>query len=298
MDKKYSIFHIEGGLGKHVAATAVCKCIKNNYPDRELIVVCAWPEVFVNLSFVDRVYKIGMTPYFYQDYVNNIDSLIFKHEPYFTTNHIHKKTRLIQNWCELYGLNYEGEQPELVYNIRQKQLAYSSWGSEKPLMLIQTNGGMFETNNSMSYRWTRDMPPNVLDEVVEFYKSGYTIVQIGRENSYFNKNAIPFSKKIPSMELFSALLLSKKRLFIDSSMQHAAAAMGLKSTVLWIGTSPDVFGYDVHDNIKVNEYDQSFKLPDSYLFDFNFEGIIHECPYKDFKDMFNVNEIIDSLKKQ
>ena len=27
---KYSIFHIEGGLGKHVAAIAVAKAIKNN----------------------------------------------------------------------------------------------------------------------------------------------------------------------------------------------------------------------------------------------------------------------------
>ena len=61
-NSKFSIFHIEGGLGKHVAATAVAKCIKNNHPDRELIVVCAYPEVFINLSFVDRVYRIGVTP--------------------------------------------------------------------------------------------------------------------------------------------------------------------------------------------------------------------------------------------
>ena len=50
--EKYSIFHVEGGLGKHIAATAVAKTIKNNYPDRKLIVVCAYPEVFLNLSFI------------------------------------------------------------------------------------------------------------------------------------------------------------------------------------------------------------------------------------------------------
>ena len=66
--KKYAIFNIQGGIGKHIAATAVAKCIKNNFPDRELIVVCAWPSPFINLDFVDRVYKEGMTPYFYQDY--------------------------------------------------------------------------------------------------------------------------------------------------------------------------------------------------------------------------------------
>ena len=67
--KKYAIFNVQGGIGKHIAATAVAKCIKNNFPDRELIVVCAWPSPFINLDFVDRVYKEGMTPYFYQDYV-------------------------------------------------------------------------------------------------------------------------------------------------------------------------------------------------------------------------------------
>ena len=44
MDKKYAVFHVDGGIGKHIAATAVAKCIKNNHPDRELIVVCAWPS--------------------------------------------------------------------------------------------------------------------------------------------------------------------------------------------------------------------------------------------------------------
>jgi hypothetical protein len=54
MDKKYAVFHVDGGIGKHIAATAVAKCIKNNHPDRELIVVCAWPSPFINLDFVDQ----------------------------------------------------------------------------------------------------------------------------------------------------------------------------------------------------------------------------------------------------
>jgi hypothetical protein len=32
-EKKYSIFQIQGGLGKHIAATAVGQAIKNNHPD-------------------------------------------------------------------------------------------------------------------------------------------------------------------------------------------------------------------------------------------------------------------------
>ena len=88
IEKKYSIFHIEGGLGKHVLSTAVARVIKKNYPERELIVVCAYPEIFINLNFVSRVYRHGNTPYFYQDYIKDTDFLMFKHEPYFTTEHI------------------------------------------------------------------------------------------------------------------------------------------------------------------------------------------------------------------
>ncbi|NBP58132.1 hypothetical protein EBU71_16670 [bacterium] len=80
--KKYSIFHLQGGIGKHVAATAVAKAIKNNFPDRKLIVVCAYPDIFINLSFVDRVFLLGGTQYFYQEYIQDKDSIIFHHEPY------------------------------------------------------------------------------------------------------------------------------------------------------------------------------------------------------------------------
>ena len=95
MKSKYTIFHIQGGIGKHVAAIAVAKCIKNNYPDRKLIVVCVYSEIFLNIPFIDRVYQLGNTSYFYQNYIQDNDSLIFYHEPYYTTDHIHKKLPLI-----------------------------------------------------------------------------------------------------------------------------------------------------------------------------------------------------------
>ena len=51
-DKKYAIVQISGGLGKHIALTAGLQAIKNNYPDREIIAVVAWPELFANLPMV------------------------------------------------------------------------------------------------------------------------------------------------------------------------------------------------------------------------------------------------------
>ena len=39
-----TVFHIEGGIGKNVAATAVTAAYKKSNPKRKIIVVSAWPE--------------------------------------------------------------------------------------------------------------------------------------------------------------------------------------------------------------------------------------------------------------
>lgn len=295
--KKYAIFNVQGGIGKHIAATAVAKCIKNNFPDRELIVVCAWPSPFINLDFVDRVYKEGMTPYFYQDYVLGKDSLLFKHEPYFTTDHIHGNKSLIENWCELYGLEYNGEKPQLVFNLREKQLANVLWQSDKPIFLLQSSGGIYNQSDGPVYKWTRDMPIDMTNKIVEEFKENYNVFQVVKANGFVAEGVIPIADEYSVMELMTILLRSDKRLFIDSSLQHGAAALDLPSTVMWIGTNPKVFGYDLHDNIVANQLPE-FKLPDSFIFNYNFEGITHECPYKTEEEMFDVDEIISSVKRQ
>ena len=290
--KKYSLFHIEGGLGKHVAATAVAKTIKNNHPDRELVVVCAYPELFLDLEYVYKVYAHGITPYFYEDYIENADTLIFKHEPYFTTDHIYKKRKLVDSWSRLYGLEYNGEQPDLRFNIRNRQIARMSWVRNKPIMVLHTNGGPIH-DQKYQYVWTRDMPINVQHELVMRYSKDYHIIQICRDSSQVLNGVEAITDKIPNMTLFSLLLHSQKQVLIDSCLQHAAAALNKKSTVLWIGTSPTVFGYDIHDNIVADIPDRK-KLPDSYLLDYGFNGETHECPY--YTDsFFDINLICESI---
>jgi hypothetical protein len=298
---KYSIFHVQGGIGKHVAATAIAQAIKNNHPDRKLIVVCAYAEIFNNLSFVDRVYTIGATSYFYQNYIQGKDSIIFHHEPYYTTDHIHKKLPLIQNWCKLYGLEYNNERPVIKFNKLQYDLSRKFWvKGSKPIMVIHTNGGMM-TTDAKPYAWTRDMPEKLAQDLVDHYKKDYTIYQITKINSPKLKGAnhvfASQQQTLSLMEYFSILLHSDKRILIDSSLQHAAAATNKPSTVLWNGTSPTVFGYDIHTNITTKiPYD--FKLPGSYLFDFDFNGNEVEYPFTDDQELFNIDDIIASVDKQ
>jgi hypothetical protein len=301
MKSKYTIFHVQGGIGKHVAATAVARCIKNNHPDRKLIIVAVYTDIFINLPYVDRVYQLGNTNYFYQNYIQDKDSLIFYHEPYFTTDHIHKKLPLIENWCKLYNLKFNNEKPDLKFNNLQKNISKEVWvKGKKPVMVIHTNGGVL-TTDAKPYSWTRDMPTELSQRLVDHYKDKYHIYQVTKLNSPKLKNANHIfatpENSLSLIEFFSVLIHSKKRILIDSCLQHASAALRLPSTVLWNGTNPKVFGYDIHDNIcTAIPYD--FKLPGSYLFDFDFNGNETEYPFGEQEQLFDFEQIIQSVDKQ
>ena len=103
---KYLVWHIEGGLGKNIAATALISSIKEKYPDRKLIMVASYPEIFLNFSEIERVYPANNTPYFYQDYIEDKDTLVFRHEGYFQNGHISKKQHIIESWCQILDIEY------------------------------------------------------------------------------------------------------------------------------------------------------------------------------------------------
>lgn len=295
----YSIFHISGGLGKVLNSTAVAKCIKNNFPERKLIVVCPYSDVYINLPFVDRVYTLGSTSYFYQTYIENQDSLIFANEPYMTTDHIHKRLPLIESWCKMYGLKYNQEQPELIFNSVQKEISRNVWKkNDKPIMVIHTNGGLI-SENAPQYLWARDMPFNVAEAIVKRYVKDYTIYQCTKMNSrkLEGVNVIEWNQKmrLSTMEYLSILIHSDKRVLIDSCLQHAAKALGLPSVVLWNATDSCVFGYSENINIKTKK-PQNFKLPNSYLFDFDFMSPAEQYPFNENEELYNINQIFESIE--
>ena len=292
-DEKYIIFHIQGGLGKNIAGTSLISSIKEKHPDRKLIIVATFPEIFLNHPEIDRVFNLGNSPYFYEDYIENKDVIIFKHEPYNQTGHILKKKHLIHNWCDLLELEYKNQYPVIMPNYTQ-QMLIGMWNRSKPIMVIQTGGGPLQ-GQKFSYSWTRDMPMEIAQEIVKNFSSQYHIIQITRPDGYALENVERIDYDMSNMELFSLLVVSQKRILIDSCLQHAAAALNIPSTVLWIGTSPKVFGYNTHKNITANLPQRANQLIGSYTFDYQFENNLHECPYMNIKDMFNINQVLNTI---
>jgi hypothetical protein len=286
------IFQINGGIGKVVASTAVCKSIKAKYPDCKLIVVSGYPDVFMNNPNVDRAFAFGQQSYFYQEYVQGQDFMVFAHDPYFETQHLKFEEHLIETWCRIYDLPFIQKHGEIFLSQREIDFFSNKYISDKAIFLLQTNGG---ADGTLKYSWARDIPPNIVNNVIEHFRNEYNIVHIRREDQLNYEHTIPITDNFRSLVVL--ISLSTKRFFMDSFAQHVAATLNLPSVVLWVVNSPKVFGYDVHTNIIANPETKQPDIRASYLNKYNIGGELIEFPYNNENEIFNLEQVITALKK-
>jgi hypothetical protein len=286
------IFTIEGGLGKSIMATAILKVIKKEYKKANIIVVTGFPEVFINNPNVNKVLLQHQAVGMYKNYIENKNAKVFVTDPYSTSDFITESNHLLKIWCDIYGLNYNGELPEIFLSKGEKEYFEPFYRLDKPIMAIQPNGGGL--GQALKYSWTRDLPMNVVEEVVNYFKNDYAILHIKRDDQMMYENTIGALDNWRSIAIM--LTLSSKRLFIDSSSMHIATALNLPSVVGWIGTSPKVFGYDLHTNIQANEPTKEVNFEsNSYTKHLLYEDI-STLPYNNFSEIFDTQSIINALK--
>jgi hypothetical protein len=291
--EKYSVFHIEGGMGKNILATSVVYSLKSSDPDRKIILISAWPQVWFNNPDVYQIYPFGQVANFYKNFIQDQDTKIFRIDPYHTEDYILNKKHLIQIWCDLCGVEWNGNPPRLYFSpleLEYIKLKITT-NVQKPIFLLHTSGGA-GGKNSRPYSWYRDIPLSTAKEVVDYFKSDYHIYQIG----YEGQNIIEGCNRLnlETREILAAPLFSRKRLFIDSFSQHASVALGVKSVVCWIGNKPNVLGYNSNINIKPNVDPVYDTYHSSYLDDFDIGGNPVQFPYDTLK-IFDSNEIINKI---
>jgi len=287
------ILSIHGGIGKSVMATAVCRAIKNKYPNCKLIVVTGYPDVFSNNPIVDMTFGHGNEFYFYSKYIQGQDVKIFANEPYVVTEHILQKEMVIETWCKMNDIPYNGEMPEVYINEREFNFFGNKYPNQKPILLLQTNGG---GQTDIKYSWARDMPRKIALSVIEEFKSKYDIFHIRRDDQLSYEHVKPIHESFKGIA--SLIAKSEKRLLIDSFCQHTAAALRKKSSVLWIANKPNVFGYSIHDNILPNPENGTPDLKFSFFGKYNITGAPNEFPYQSENDIFNVDRVISSILNQ
>lgn len=291
-NEKYLIFHSEGGHGKQVAATAVIRAIKKKYPDRKIIVVTPWDGPFFYNPDVWRFYAFNEMKYFFDDYIKE-DTIIMRQEVYHTEDHILERKHLTKSWCDMYDIPYDGPMPKIYLNPREIEIAKDKIKPEsgKPIMLLQTHGGGQGQYSKKS--WARDMPVEIAQNLVNYFNKNYRILHLRRQDQPALQGVEVLN--LPFRELYAVFLLSQKRLFIDSFAQHVAASLGLPSTVCWIANKPEIFGYEMHDNILPNANIREHFNKYSYLNQFDISGQIQQFPF-DTVNLFDINEIARSVE--
>lgn len=294
MSDRYIIFHVDGGVGKSVLATAVCSSIKNYYPEHKLIVISAWPEVFLHNPIIYRVYKTGNFAYFYEDFIKNKDSLIFRLEPYHSSDFINQSKSLIEIWCDLFKIPCTSHQPELFLTQREIINAQSILNVKGSILLIHPFGGGDNIENS--YSWARDLPPVFAQNLInKLYKNFDKTLQIRRDKQISLENTTSVTDNLRN--LFCYVHLSTKIIAIDSMIQHIAAALNKPAVVGWIANSPKVFGHNLHTNVPPQQRPNFRHFIDSYLEELDWTGKrYHECPYDDINNIFNEEKFLEYCK--
>jgi ADP-heptose:LPS heptosyltransferase len=286
------IFLVDGGLGKSIMATAILKVIKKEYKKANIIVITGYPDVFIGNPNVNKVLHQQQAVGLYKSYIENKDTKVFITDPYSTSDFITESNHLLKIWCDIYGLKYNGELPELFLSKGEKEYFEPFYKLDKPIMAIQPNGGA--VGQPLKYSWTRDLPASVVNEVVSQFKNDYAILHIKRDDQLTYENTIGALDSWRSIAIM--LTLSSKRLLIDSSSMHIATALNLPSVVGWIGTNPFVFGYDMHTNIFANDPTKEVNIEsNSFTKHLLFEDIA-TLPYNNFSEIFDTQRIINALK--
>lgn len=289
-----SIFHITGGLGKHVLFSSVLNSFKNAYPDKNIIVSSAYPEVFERNPNVSESLNLHKNQYFYKNYIKNKEVELFTQEPYKQNSHILEQKHIIETWCDMIGVSVSSL-PTIHFNFRELEVIGTqiSQHKNKPVLVFQPFGG--PANQQQPYSWARDIHPNLAQKIVDSLYEKYNILHICNPHHPVLNNCVRIDQPMPCNFLFAILLMSDRRILIDSCLQHVACAFNLPSTVIWNVTSPKLFGYPIHQNILPPKNDLD-GISSSYLFNYEIGGVVTECPFSKYEEMYDIDTIMEIIK--
>jgi ADP-heptose:LPS heptosyltransferase len=297
-----------GGLGKHVAFSALTKVIAEKYGD--VILVNAYPDVFLNNPHIHRNFT-PQHPYLYEDYLRNIS--VKKAEPYECDSYRLHKKHLLDVYAEILGLDSAPKQPLLFLSPQEdnEAVAYKTTHlknqtGKTDYILVQIFGGVpyyNPQNAAQKNSFARDLPvaiAQVLADKLKLKYPNHAIIQIGLNTEPQLKGVINMLNLPNARVLFSLVKHASSFIAIDSSIMHIAAAFNRKGIVLWGGTSPEKLGYDCHVNLENPLMTKCKEVhchrPETYFFDIAGAMRMWDCPYQYECMQYDVDYILDKFQ--
>jgi len=278
---------ISGGIGKNIAATGAVKLAVEN--EVTVDVITAHPTIWQGNPHVNKVYDWNRIEYLHEK-IKDYDEVILQ-DPYRHSKFLLEGCDLTCTWNYMVNGICEPAKPEIFLNKAEKLYVEGLLQDiKKPILAVQTNGGLSE-----GYAWNRDIPLEEAVEVLNHFQEDYEIIHL-RMDGQLEIKGIKHTAELNMRQALVVLQMSSKRLLVDSVYSHAAAAMDLPSTVLWVMTEPEMFGYKMHDNIMCNEPELHNMDRLEQLFS-GLDANTDKCPFGQEQKVFDTQQIIASLKQ-
>lgn len=255
-----NLYHISGGVGKHLQFTALFEPLVKKYKQK-LVINSSYPELFSHCSQVadskPLVNEIFYDTYF--KYFSNFNNLFF-HDPY-QSDWLKGESNIVKKWAELYDVEVEDLRPNFKINKEKEKVLLPHIKAMNKFVLLQFTGGqgVVINNNYDSFNHGRN------------YKYGQELINVLKENfphHIFIVFGHPNEQQQYTGEtkfndekgnlLFNTredfMILSKYCEFfvcIDSALQHMVSnqSFNKKGVVLWGSTSCERFGYNTNINL-------------------------------------------------
>lgn len=300
------ILPVGQGLGKNIAFTAVLRNFKLAYPNKQVFVIASFGDTFLNNPYVDRLYRIDNVQHLYEDYIKNRDDVaLIEVEPYRHPEYLSKEMHLVEAWCDLLEIPCKDVTPEFYLTKNEKDLAKAHVKTfKKPLILLQYIGGLPPQTATDEDRikaeagmYRRSFTRDTTDKLVKkLTKDGYMVGSVQFPNQYKPEGAELINHPIRS--IIALLPHAAGVIAIDSFLQHASVAMGVKALVCWAGTSPNKLGYKNNINIRRNVCSTpECHRPNSFAFDILPNGYLWDCPFNDICKEYDVDTIYNAYKE-
>jgi hypothetical protein len=308
---KNLIVVIDGGIGKVICATAVIKRLAEEFPDKKIIVITGYPDIFLYNPHVYKIFNFGNPLYFYDDYVNS-ESFVIKVEPYTEYNYMFCSEHIIDTWCKMIGFERKEAMPEMFFMDNELAAAEAyvekiTQSGKKKFIMLQWIGGIVPQEKSelamldvIGRMHRRSLPKAVAQKLAnKLVTRDYVVGSIqhpnfpdiqGTEKLFFN-NA-------PVRGVIALLKYAEGFIGIDSFIHHAATVFNTPGVVIWGGTNPKKLGYECHTNLTKEVCATPFcHRPDSYVFDATSIGSIWNCPHNTKCLQYDADEIIKAYEE-
>ncbi len=278
------LLYIQGGLGKVVMSTAVIRNYKEKYPDKEIIVVSGYPEVFLNNPHVAKALPFDY-PYLWKDYISDPNITVFAEEPYHTEEWVKNSTQkhLIAIWtCMLDPeVKVKHNYPDLYFSQPEVEALHNMIQTDKPILVVQSTGGSNPSNSD----WTRNPPKKELEDYLGQYLEDYFILHLAVPETPALGNIHQRLDVLSRRQAMCLIYYTQKFVGIDSFGLHVRAAQGERSdTDIFLPLEESVhrLSYDIINNITPCETVQSLikeaPLYHSTLFKHPIQSVPETCP--------------------